>query len=107
MVTMRRTGIFLLAAGYGLAFLAVCLGVCLAETPAAEHACCDGEGGLRAAARDCCVITQAVSPATTHATAAGSFVALPLHYEAVSLSIVAVDVAPVALTASPPLVLRI
>lgn len=107
MVRMRRTGILLLAVGYGLAFLAVCLGVCLAETPAAEHACCAGEGGLRAAASDCCVVTQGLSPATTHATPAGSFVALPVHYGAVSLPSVTVDVAPVGLTASPPLVLRI
>jgi hypothetical protein len=41
MVAMRRTSTLLLAAGYGLSFLAVCLVACLAAAPAPEHACCD------------------------------------------------------------------
>ena len=104
---MRRSSIVLLAAGYGLSFVIVCLGACLAGPAAAEHACCDGEDGFRAAARDCCVVTQGVSPAATHVTPASSAVfALPV-YVAVFLPPVVSYAGPATLAASPPLVLRV
>jgi len=104
---MRRTSILLLAAGYGLSFLAVCLGACLAAPPAAEHACCDAEAGFRGVARDCCAVTQGVSPATTHEAPATSVVFSLPNYVAVFLPPVVANAGPATLAASPPLVLRI
>ena len=107
MVAMRRTSILLLAAGYGLSFVVVCLSACLAAPAVAEHACCDGEDGFRAAARDCCVVTQGVSPATTHVAPATSLVfSLPL-YVAAFLPPVVSYAGLATLAASPPLVLRV
>jgi len=107
MVAVRRTSILLLAAGYGLSFVAVCLAACLAAPAAAEHACCDGDDGFRAAARDCCVVTQGVSPAATHVAPATSVVlSLPV-YVAVLLPPVVTNAARAPLAASPPLVLRV
>ena len=107
MVRMRRTSILLLAAGYALSFVAVCLGACLAAPAAAEHACCDGEAGLHAAARDCCVVTQGVPPTVTHVAPAIPVVfALP-DYVAVFLPSVIPNAGPATVAASPPLVLRI
>ena len=107
MVEMRRTSILLLAGGYGLSFVIVCLAACLAAPAAAEHACCDQEDGFRAAARDCCVVTQGVSPASTHVALAISVVFLLPDYVAVSLPPVVTYAGLGALAASPPLILRI
>jgi hypothetical protein len=107
MLAMRRTSILLLAAGYGLSFVAVCLGACLAAPPAAAHACCDGEDGFRAAARDCCVVTQGVSPAATHVVPATSVAFASPNYVAVFLPPVVANAGSATLAASPPLVLRI
>lgn len=104
---MRRTSILLLAAGYGLSFVAVCLSACLAGPPAAEHACCDGEDGFRAAARDCCVVTQGVSPTPTHVAPVSSVVFSLPDYFAVFLPPVVTNAGPATVAASPPLVLRI
>jgi hypothetical protein len=107
MLTMRRTSILLLAASFGLSFLAVCLGACLAAPAAAEHACCDGQDGFRAAARDCCVVTQGVSPAATHVAPATSVVfSLPIYVDALLPPVVSYA-GPATLAASPPLVLRV
>jgi hypothetical protein len=107
MVTMRRISILLLAVGYGLSFLVVCLVACLAAPPAAEHACCDGEGGFRAAARNCCVLTQGVSPAARQVAPAISVVFSLPNDLAVFLPPVVMNADPAVLAASPPLVLRI
>jgi hypothetical protein len=107
MVTMRRTSVLLLAAGYGLSFVIVCLGACLTAAPAAEHACCDGEEGFRAAARDCCVVTQGVSPAPMHVAPGLSVVFSFPDYVAVFLPPIVKTAGPATLAASPPLVLRI
>jgi len=103
---MRRTSILLLAAGYGLSFVVVCLGSCLAGPAAAEHTCCDQQDGFRAAARDCCVVTQGVSPAPTHVAPAISVVFF-LPDVAVFLPPVVTYAGPATLAASPPLVLRV
>ena len=107
MVVMRRTSILLLAAGYGLSFVIVCLGACLAAPAAAEHACCDGDEGFRAAARDCCVVTQGVSPNPTHVAPAISVVFSLPDDVAVFLPPVVTYAGPATLAASPPLVLRV
>jgi hypothetical protein len=107
MVAMRRTSILLLAGGYGLSFVIVCLGACLAAPAAAEHACCDGDEGFRAAARDCCVVTQGVSPAPTHVAPAISVVFSLPDYVAAFLPPVVSYAGPATLAASPPLVLRV
>ena len=59
---MCRIAILLVAIGYGLSFLVVCLGTCFAAAPAAEHACCNEEDGFRAAAFDCCSVTPGATP---------------------------------------------
>jgi len=107
METMRRTSILLLAAGYGLSFLVVCLAACLAAPPAAEHACCDGEEGFRAAVRDCCVVTQGVSPAPTHVAPATSVVCSFPNYISLFMPPVVANAVPVTPVASPPLILRV
>ena len=107
MVAMRRTSILLLAAGYGLSFVIVCLGACLPAPAAAEHACCDGDEGFRAAARDCCVVTQGVSPNATHLAPAISVVFSLPDDVAVFLPPVVSYAGPATLAASPPLVLRV
>ena len=107
MVEMRRTSILLLAAGYGLSFVIVCLGACLAAPAAAEHACCDGDEGFRAAAQDCCVVTQGVSPNPTHVASAISVVFSLPDDVAVFLPPVVTYTGPATLAASPPLVLRV
>ena len=107
MLMMHRTSILLLAASFGLSFLAVCLGACLAAPAATEHACCDGEDGFRNAARDCCVVTQGVSPVPTHVAPAISVVFSLPTYAAAFLPPVVTNAGPATLAASPPLVLRI
>jgi len=103
---MSRTSIFLVAAGYMLSFLVVCLGTCLAGAPPAEHACCVGEDGFRAAARDCCHVTPGASPDGPLLAQPGPSGA-PLS-DAVVYGPSLVAAAPAAkLAASPPLVLRI
>ena len=56
-----------LALAYGLAFLVVCFGTCLAKSD--EHACCQkGQGfTVAAAATDCCHVTSGVSSKVTTA----------------------------------------
>jgi hypothetical protein len=107
MVSMRGTSMLLLAAGYGLSFVVVCLGACLVAPPVAEHACCDQEDGFRAAARDCCVVTQGVSPAPTHVAPAISVVFFSPDYVAAFLPPAVSYAGPATLAASPPLVLRV
>ena|SRR5712692_2929194 len=107
MVAVRRTSILLVAAGYGLSFLAVCLGACLSAPHAAEHACCDGEDGFRAAARDCCVVTQGESPAPTHVAPATSVVLSLPNYIALFMPPVVANAVPVSPAASPPVILRV
>jgi hypothetical protein len=106
MVAMRRTSILLIAAGYGLSFLVVCLGTCFAGAAVAEHACCEGEDGFRAAAVDCCSVMPGASP--DGPVAGMATLAVSLSYaNFVSGPPVSPLVEPVTLAPSPPLVLRI
>jgi hypothetical protein len=103
---MRRTSILLVAAGYALSFLVVCLGTCFASAPA-EHACCAEKDGFRAAAIDCCFVTPGRSqdgPQLTGLTTTA--VSLP-HQVLMFGSQPAPNVEPPILAPSPPLILRI
>jgi hypothetical protein len=62
---MRRAPVLLVAVGYTLSFLVVCLGACLAPAPAGQHGCCQDGEGWRAPASDCC----SVMPGLPHAAA--------------------------------------
>lgn len=104
---MRRTSILLVAAGYGLSFLVVCLGTCFAAAPLAEHACCEGEDGFRAAAVDCCFVTPGASPEGPLMAGAATFALAPSRDSVVSGAPLSPHPEPVTLAPSPPLVLRI
>ena len=103
---MRRTGVLLLAIGYALSFVAVCLAVCLTGPAVADHACCPGEDSITAADGDCCSVTPGVSHGG--AQMAATLPTLPRDTP------FKVDVRPpvapaplVAVSTSPPLVLRV
>ena len=103
---MRRTGILLVALGYGLAFVAVCLAACLMGPTVADHGCFPGDEGIRAADRDCCSVTPGVSHggeqvATTLPTLAGVTPFNVASPPAVGAAV------PVSISTSPPLVLRV
>src|SRR6266481_6075489 len=69
MDAMRRAGILLIAMGYGLSFVAVCLAACLMGAAVADHGCCAGEDGIRAADGDCCSVMPGVSHGGTQVAA--------------------------------------
>ena len=104
---MRRMGVGLVAAGYSLSFLVVCLGACLAQARGGGHGCCPESEGLRAPTADCCSVVPGVSQAPAPVIAAppavlASRATMPLAPARLS--------APgllVASTPSPPHVLRI
>ena len=103
---MRRTGVLVVALGYGLAFVAVCLAACLILPAVADHGCCPGDEGVRAADRDCCSVTPGVSHggaqvAATLPTLAGH----TLFNVAVAPAVP--PAAAVTVSASPPLILRV
>jgi hypothetical protein len=103
---MRRAGVVLLAIGYGLSFVAVCLAACLMGPALADHACCPGEDGIRAADRDCCSVTPGVS----HGGAQAVATLPPLAVDSPVNVAVPPPVAPAALvtvSTSPPLILRV
>jgi hypothetical protein len=103
---MRRVGIAVVAAGYALSFLAVCLGACLAPDTSSSHACCPQGEGMRAATQDCCSVVPAVSHASAPVVGVagrGPVPPVPARVEMPSGPLAL----PVAVAASPPLVLRI
>jgi hypothetical protein len=106
MEEMRRTGILLVALGYGLAFVAVCLSACLMAPAMADHGCCSGDEGIRAADRDCCSVTPGVSHGGAQVAAALPTLAVDSPFEfAVPLPVA--PVARVTVSSSPPLILRV
>ena len=108
MVEMRRFGAFMLAASFGLSFVAACLGVCFAGAPAADHGCCpQSEESITAAGRDCCSVVpgESHSPANAVAVLSVSVHTPPPADEGALIAVL--PVRSVALAASPPLILRI
>jgi len=103
---MRRTGIVLVAVGYGLAFVAVCLSACLMGAAVTDHGCCAGDDGIRAADRDCCSVTPGVSHGGTQVAAPLSSAAVLSGFAVAVLPPVA-PAAPVTIATSPPLILRV
>lgn len=103
---MRRTSILIVAAGYALSFLVVCLGTCFANAPA-EHACCAEKDGFRAAAIDCCSVTPGASQDGPQLTGLmTSAVSLP-HQAVMFDPHPAPNPEQPTLAPSPPLILRI
>ena len=103
---MRRIGILVVALGFGLSFVAVCLAACLTGPAFADHGCCPGEDGMKAAEGDCCSVTPGVSHGGPQVAAT-----LPA-ITAVAPSTTAVPplvapAKPVAVSTSPPFVLRV
>jgi hypothetical protein len=103
MASMRRMGVGLVAAGYSLSFLVVCLGACLAQARGGGHGCCPESEGMRAPTADCCLVVPGVSQAPAPVIAAPPAVfasRAPIHL-APRLSAPGLLAAP---TPSPPLV---
>lgn len=97
----------ILAIAYGLSFLAICLGGCLAAAPA-DHGCCQDEAGLRAASsvKDCCAVVPALSgkcpvPAVLPASPVSTVWDVATSISAVHTTV------PHPTAAGPPLILRI
>jgi hypothetical protein len=107
MTEMRRAAILLVALGYGLSFVAVCLAACLMGPTVADHACCAGDDGIRASDGDCCSVTPGVAHSGVHVTTSlpTAFVGAPLPTLVTRALVVRVTSAEIA--SSPPLVLRV
>jgi hypothetical protein len=103
---VRRTGVLLLAIGYGLSFVAVCLAACLMGPAVADHGCCPGEDGIRAADRDCCSVTPGVSHGGAQVAATLPTLAVDSPFKVGAPPPVAPAV-PVTVSTSPPLILRV
>ena len=103
---MRRIGTLVVALGYGLSFVAVCLAACLMGPAVADHGCCPSDDGIRAADRDCCSVTPGVSHGGAHVADALPMLAT---VSAVPVSIVPpiAPTTPVTIATSPPLILRV
>jgi hypothetical protein len=106
MDSMQRTGILVVAVGYGLAFVAMCLSACLMGPAAADHGCCPGEDGIRAAERDCCSVTPGVTHGGAQATATSTVLAADASFT-LTVPPAVVRAAPITVSASPPRVLRV
>jgi hypothetical protein len=103
---MRRTGILLVAVSYGLAFVAVCLAACLMGPAVADHGCCPGDEGIRAADRDCCSVTPGVSHGGAQVATTLPTVAVDSPFDVAVPRLVA-PAAPVGISTSPPPILRV
>jgi hypothetical protein len=107
MCGMRRAGILLLAIGYGLSFVAVCLAACLMGPMVADHSCCAGDDGIRARDRDCCSVTPGVTHAGDNVATVLPTVFLASVPPTAVTHPLAGDPIPVEFAPSPPLVLRV
>jgi hypothetical protein len=106
MEAMHRIGVLAVALGYGLSFVALCLAACLMSPAIADHSCCAGDEGIRASDGDCCSVTPGVSHGGAMLTGAVSRGAVePVFAAAIHLP--ATFLQPVAVSASPPLILRV
>jgi hypothetical protein len=94
------------AIGYSLAFVAVCLAACLMAPAAADHGCCPGDEGIRAADRDCCSVTPGVSHGAAQVAATLTTPAGDTLFNGTVRPPVAPP-RPVAVSTSPPRILRV
>jgi hypothetical protein len=97
----------LVAAAYALSFLVVCLGTCLAAAPVAEHGCCGGREGVRAAPVDCCSVTPSAAPDGPTAGACASLAIVSSSWPAAVVSPARSPLVLASLASSPPLILRV
>src|SRR5262249_5379335 len=102
---MRRIAVLAVTFAYGFSFVAACLAACLLPAAPAGHACCATEDGIRPLATDCCSIT----PGITHSAPAGAAAPRPAALVAATGAAPkpAAIVLRVAVSTSPPLVLRV
>jgi hypothetical protein len=107
MGSMRRMGVSLVAAGYSLSFLVVCLGACLAQAPRGGHGCCQEGEGLRAPTADCCSVVPGVSQAAAPVIAPPPAVLASRAPMPLGPARLSAPGALAASTPSPPIVLRI
>jgi hypothetical protein len=103
---MRRAGILVLALGYGVSFVAVCLAACLMGPAVADHGCCPGDEGIRAADRDCCSVTPSVSHGGAQVAATLPTLVVDSPFK-IALPPPVAPAVPVAVSSSPPLILRV
>ena len=106
MDAVRRIGILVLALGYGLSFVAVCLAACLMGPAVSEHACCPSDDGIRTADRDCCSVTPGVSHGGAQIAATLPRPAVDSPFKVAGPPPVSPAV-PVTVSPSPPLILRV
>jgi hypothetical protein len=104
---MRRVCAFGLALGYCLSWILVCLSACMAQSAAAEHACCAQEAGINAAKRDCCSTAPTVTPQVHLVAGVPRAAATGVAPEFIEVRTFPAPVTPVRAAASPPLVLRV
>ncbi|HET8647661.1 MAG TPA: hypothetical protein VFO85_19335, partial [Vicinamibacteria bacterium] len=102
---MRRHTSALMAAGYALSFLVVCLAACLAPAAGGEHGCCPEGEGWSARAADCCSIVPGVAQAGAPALAAPAAAAFGHAAPVAAVPVRAERHGLPASTPSPPLVL--
>ena len=107
MLIMRRRAALAVAVGYALSFLVVCLGTCFAAAPVGEHACCEGQDGFKAAARDCCGVTPGASAETSFVVSSLPVAVLPSQPAVGAHSAESHHGPSISTAASPPIVLRI
>jgi hypothetical protein len=92
---------------YGLAFVVVCLGGCLAPTSSGTMPCCADEAGFKAPSADCCKVVSGVRDASTPTLEALVPHAVPIQAPAETFRLTTAHVSLPRLNSSPPLVLRI
>jgi len=92
---------------YGLAFVVVCLGGCLAPTSSGTMPCCADEPGLKAPSVDCCKVVSGVRDASTDTVEALVPNAVPIQAPAETARPAPAHASIPRLNPSPPLILRI
>jgi hypothetical protein len=100
---MRRVPTGLIAAGYALSFLVVCLGACLAPAAAGGHGCCQQGEGLSAPSADCCSVVPGVTQAAPAAAGPPALLAAPISMAPAPARPAGHAAVPVS-TPSPPLI---
>ena len=92
---------------YGLAFVVVCLGGCLAPASSGTMPCCAEEPGLKTPSTDCCKVVSGVRDASTDSVEAWAPHAVPIQPPAETFRPTTALVSIPGFNPSPPLILRI